>query len=941
MIEKGLRFRLMQMFGIQPEEAQPVLMLLLYNICAGFVVVYYKTAAMTLFLAHFDVKTLPWVYIASAMVIFIVGWFYVLLENRLSFPHQRIFFALFLFLSVILLYIGLLFDFSNNWLVVLAIWIEVLFTIACLESNLLAGRMFNVRQGKRLFPLITAGTIVATVMGGASIPLLLRIIDINQLLLISICWGAGLMLCLLMFIKKNKRQLLHELSPQKHKDRQQLNKKKSMPMLQDPYLKWLFLFSLLSGFCFFFLNYIFYAELEVAIPEKRELASFLGGYFAISGFLGVIMNSFFSGRLLNRFGMSIGLLLLPLLLILGIIAAATAYIMSALLLAFWLFVLVKLLDGIIRNSIEAPSFQLLHQPLSPDKRSRAQRFRETAVAPLATIGSGILLLLFTSIGSFNIGELSSILLGVVAVWIGVAIVLRRSYKEVLLAMLARRNFSGAGIIFLKDEDSSKLLRQRLSSNVATEVLYCLSILEESGDESLESCLLDLLHTEDQQVLLHVINRIGILSVESALPQLLQLLAHKQSSTITAALLQSICAVGDIIKIFNVVIPWREHPDKKIRAGVIAGMLRSGGLEGILAVGEHLKRLLHSNIVEDRCMAASILGQAGLSNLYQPLVNLINDSEVSVRRAAIKATIELRNNHLIPMLIEQLNDNKVRNIAYRAILSHGEAAFKVIENKWLESSPKLRYRMVWLLARMPHAQLFIWQQLELVYSTGQYSMMFIDALLRALLKNNFHVVDYLQKKTVHNFMQQEIMHATWALACRSQFIKNTKGDSISLLYAALWREFEHSSKRMFQLLALIYPTREIINIQTAYFSPLADRRPQALEALDNLVSSKTMRIILPLLDEINEVSRLSILLTQSHMETIDSDKEALQQILLCPMNTILPWTNSCAIHLLVQLGDKSFVKLIKKQLLHEEPMVQETAAWALIHINNKTPLFETE
>jgi len=50
----------------------------------------------------------------------------------------------------------------------LMIWFEVVWALTSLEFWGLAGRLMNLRQGKRLFGLIGSGDMVATVIGGFS-----------------------------------------------------------------------------------------------------------------------------------------------------------------------------------------------------------------------------------------------------------------------------------------------------------------------------------------------------------------------------------------------------------------------------------------------------------------------------------------------------------------------------------------------------------------------------------------------------------------------------------------------------------------------------------------------------------------------------------------------------------------------------------------------------
>ena len=77
-----------------------------------------------------------------------------------------------------------------RWLTfAVVIWSDVVFTLACLGYWALAARLFDIRQGKRLFGLITAGELAAGAAGGLSVPLVLRFAQTPLLLWLG---AAGL-----------------------------------------------------------------------------------------------------------------------------------------------------------------------------------------------------------------------------------------------------------------------------------------------------------------------------------------------------------------------------------------------------------------------------------------------------------------------------------------------------------------------------------------------------------------------------------------------------------------------------------------------------------------------------------------------------------------------------------------------------------------------------
>ena len=89
----------------------------------------------------------------------------------------------FLVLSVVGWYLGLWLT-KAAWLIFgLMLWLRILVVLTNLAFWGLATRLFNVRQGKRLFSLIGSGDMAASILGGFATPLLVAALGTPNLLL--------------------------------------------------------------------------------------------------------------------------------------------------------------------------------------------------------------------------------------------------------------------------------------------------------------------------------------------------------------------------------------------------------------------------------------------------------------------------------------------------------------------------------------------------------------------------------------------------------------------------------------------------------------------------------------------------------------------------------------------------------------------------------------
>jgi len=176
---------LLAKLNIRPGETEPLLILLAHSFMNGLCAVFLETAASSFFLSKYDVTMLPYVYIATAGVSVACGLLYARFESRLRL--RQLLPGLLAFLALVLggLYAAIVVFGNRELYLALMVWKEVHFALLFMEYWMLAGLIFNSRQGKRLFGLAAAGQIVASMLGGLAVPLITKHFAVLNLLLLS------------------------------------------------------------------------------------------------------------------------------------------------------------------------------------------------------------------------------------------------------------------------------------------------------------------------------------------------------------------------------------------------------------------------------------------------------------------------------------------------------------------------------------------------------------------------------------------------------------------------------------------------------------------------------------------------------------------------------------------------------------------------------------
>ena len=147
-------------------------------------------------------------------------------------------------------------------------------------------------------------------------------------------------------------------------------------------------------------------------------------------------------------------------------------------------------------------------------------------------------------------------------------------------------------------------------------------------------------------------------------------------------------------------------------------------------------------------------------------------------------------------------------------------------------------------------------------------------------------------------------------------------SNSVLTRALRERMEYEFERVFRLLALLYPPRDIYNAYVGVKSGRAQLRANALEVLEHLLKPEHYRMLSYVLDpEITASDRLSFARRFCRVG-VNSKAEALRILLRCEDR----WLCACSLHAIGELGLAELCEDVR-QLAHAgDSLLEETWRW---------------
>ena len=381
----------------------------------------FNNFAETAFLKRYGVEYLPIVNVANSISTFFVMAFLTGLMAKIPGSRMLSYMLLFCGISVagLRFVVPLGFDLIYPVLYVLKAQYEVL--LALLFWNL-ANDLFNTRQSKRLFPLITAGGVMGGIIGSFATPPLAKAITMNNLMfayLITTVIGA---IVVRRMGAKFPTLLLSDKKGKKAKKRASIIQefKNILPLIKESTLvKVLILLTLLPNVVIPILNYQFAYTVNNAFATQDLMLSFFGYFRGCMNTVSLII-LLFVGRVYGRWGLPIVLMFHPFNYML---------VFLAFLLRFDIFsaMYARVSTNVLRTTMNNPARAVLMGLFPLDYRAMIRPFlRGTVVRIGILLGSGIIM---ASEGLFSPRYLSIAAMVFVGGWIATSLALKKSYSQ--------------------------------------------------------------------------------------------------------------------------------------------------------------------------------------------------------------------------------------------------------------------------------------------------------------------------------------------------------------------------------------------------------------------------------------------------------------------------------------------------------------------------------
>lgn len=425
--------------NIEEKEVTPVLLLITQSIFIGIFYGAYDIGAHTLFLNVFPEDMIPKAYIISGLVGIGLTSLFSKIQTKISFSRLANYSLL--FISVIILLMRSMFAFmETSWVVfIVFIFFGPLNIIAILSFWGTVGRIFNLRQGKRLYGIIDTGQIIGIIISSFAIPIFIHLLNgTNNILLIS---AVSIFLAMVIEIVISRRFKFgeDEDADEEASSNEAISKDDQVKLkdfTKNPYILYMALFVVFSMFAAFFVQYSFLVVAKENYPVEEDMAKYLGFFTGSMMVFTLLIKTFVYSKLMKTYGLKISLILSPILLALFTLTAIAAGFFGGFTEAspgfiyfFLLISLSKLFNKTLKDSLEMPSFKLLYQALARKIRFDVQAKIDGTINEIAALLSGLILYTLGIIAFVKLIHFSVVLLILLGIWTFITLRLYKEYRN--------------------------------------------------------------------------------------------------------------------------------------------------------------------------------------------------------------------------------------------------------------------------------------------------------------------------------------------------------------------------------------------------------------------------------------------------------------------------------------------------------------------------------
>jgi hypothetical protein len=827
-----MRGKILSLLKVYEEEISVLLwttVLLFLIRSAGIILSNY---AETTFLKRYGVEYLPVVNMINAVATsFIIGALTVFM-GKISGARLLSYVFIVSGISVTLIrqFIPLGFDILYPLLFMLKSQFEILH--ALLFWNM-CNDLFNTRQSKRLFPLLTAGGIIGLILGSVSTPYFAKTFELDNLLYIYLAT------CLtgFVFVRAMGRSYSSLICPKKnHKPgKEKLSMiqqfKDVYPLVKDSTLiKIVLVLTFMPNVVIPIINYQFNYAVNDQFSSEAAMIQFFGYFWGGLNTISLFI-LLFVGRIYGRWGLPVALMFHPFNYMIAFLAFLFRFDMFSAAYA-------RMSTTIIRNTINLPANNILIGLFPESYRNMIRPFLRGTVVRIALFTGSSLILISEPL--FHPKYLTLVALPFVLAWMAAPIILKSKYALVLRDLISKNLLDIKSLdtkelkhIFKQDKILLDLETSFLAARGQDAIWYG-KLMKKLFPEKSDPLILQSLREQNQETQILLIKMLSPETQASAAKELLKFI-NPEKPALTITILKLICQHKAEVILDIDLTPYLDSTNPVLRGSSIA-CLYSVNPE---RHGPLLKAWLESPQLDQR--QSGIIG-AGLSQdqgFIGPLLALLAEES---------------NAPLVPDVITALSRlrGKGLNEVISPYLSHAKKEIRTAALNALEINDALSMKKVIALLGDIDDTVHELAKGKIREAPYQDDKVLVEALALPSTKARrglFELLEALDIKEfdVLMFAKENLNKCYGYLAMGENLSHLPQGRMKDLVIEHLFQKKGRVLENIIRVLAIHDATGRMKTVWRGMFSNDTRQKANSIELLSDILDRKTFNTMLPLLE----------------------------------------------------------------------------------------------
>ena len=850
---------------LRREESLTAVLMFAYSFLAmaGYNVI--KPATRSQFINSLGADNIPYVQLVAGLIMGFVIQGYTSAMRLL--PRRWVFAATQLVMVGLLLVFWTLFKTGKDWVsVAFYLWGVLAGSLLISQFWSLANDIYDARQAKRLFGFIGGGASLGGIVGAGIAGRYARAIGTNNLLLVAAVF-LGICGLTVWAIAVREKPGGGDVPAA---DEKGMSPREAIALLVKS--KHFQIIALVISFAAIGAGIIeqqLNMAVEQAIPGKDARTAFLGNVIFYSSMAGFLIQMTLTSRVHRLLGIGFALLLLP------VSLGGTAVLMLAIP-ALWTSTTARVLDTALRYTVDKTTREILFMPLPTAMKYRAKPFADVAVDRFAKgVGAAVALIIAIKVFGLTWWQLSYVSLAVTALWIVMAIRARSEYLRSFRRSLESRDMQTTDLrITGADLSTIETLLQELSQPDPARVVYAIDMLESLDKRNLVTPLL--LYHDAAEVRRRALRAIGSVRRDIAvgwLPQVRRMLSDADSGVRAAA----IVAIGNINNedAATLARPLLADPDSRIRVTAAVALAASRDPADVDAAEAALLDLAADARGSSRLVRQDVA--AGIRHIDNPrfrrlLIPLLYDEAPEVAHEAMESVQAAGASDFIfvPTLVALLRNRRLKARARETLVSYGEPVVDVLAFFMRDADED-----IWVRRHIPStlAQIPLQKSVDVLVAAleepdGFLRFKIIAALER--LRRTDVPLSFSRETLEELTLREGSRYFNYLSLYDNLFGRKQLGSD--LLARTLEQKMERTRDRIYRLLALIYPWRDIGAAQWTLRHGDPRNRASASEYLDNILTGQLRKRIMPLLEDLpidEKVRRGNVLLKSRRRDVEDT------------------------------------------------------------------------